>query len=118
MLKAGLEESFTKALDFKFAWDYCKRVGLLHVGVHLAMFVMMVPVIVILSCIPFANLALITVMFLAQTHLNIQIYLEYLHRGGMAISFVPDPPEPAFPIIFPPSYPPPPPPSPPPIVAG
>jgi hypothetical protein len=98
-LKAGLQESFGAGFDVRFLGDYLKRVGWLSLGVHLVMFLALVPVTIVAACcLFFGPYALMAIVVFMQAHLEIQLYREYLRRGGSAIALKPEPPEPAFPV--------------------
>jgi len=121
VLKVSLQGDLKGALDWRFALDYFKRVGLLSIGQHVLLVLIIFPVSILSFCIPYLGLfAVVAISNFVQIHLNTQIYLEYLNRGGMPIPFEPEPPEPAFPVVQSPpdpltSYPPessPPPPAP------
>lgn len=108
MLKAGLAGSFQAGFDWKFLWDFYRKAGLLTIGTQLLFSLMIFPAALVSLCIPYLGMfALITIAAFVQTHINVQLYLTYLQRGGTPISFQPEPPDPGFPVIMaPPPMPP------------
>ncbi len=101
ILKSSLLGRFEAAFDWRFALDYFKRVGLLSIGMHLLLMLIMFPATILSFCIPYLGLfALMTIAMFVQIHLNTQLYLTYLDRGGTPIPFEPEPPESGFPVIM------------------
>lgn len=99
-LNVSLQGDFKAAFDWRFALDYTRRVGLLYIGKHLLLMLIFFPLAIFSFCIPYLGMfALMTISMFVFTHLNIQIYLEYLNRGGTPIPFQPEPIEPAFPVV-------------------
>jgi hypothetical protein len=100
VLRVSLQGNFQGAFDWRFAVDYFKRVGLLSIGQHLLLVLLVFPASILSFCVPYVGLfAVIVISSFVQTHLNTQLYLEYLNRGGVPIPFEPEPPEPAFPVV-------------------
>ena len=99
--KAGLEGKFEAAFDVAYLSDYWKRVGLLTIGAHFLLVILMVPAMLVSMCVPYLGLfALITLMMFVTAHWNTQLYLEYLRRGGIAVAFTPEPIEPGFEVVL------------------
>jgi len=98
-LKAAFEDRFAAGFDFRFVGDYLKRVGLLSLGTQFLAFFLILPF-TALFCIPIVGpyLALAPISFITA-HIRVQLYLEYLARGGTPINIKYEPPDPAFPVI-------------------
>jgi hypothetical protein len=103
ILKAGLQENFGAGFDLRFLGDYVKRVGLLALGVGLVMVVIIVPLSLVSLCALFVGPLVLSVWLqFVLAHVQMQLYREYLARGGTPIVIKPEPPAPAFPVIAPP----------------
>ena len=80
--------------------DYVKRVGLLAVVVGVVMFLIVVPVSIVSMCMLFVGpLVVETVLTFLQAHIQMQLYAEYLRRGGTVIVMKPEAAGGAFPVI-------------------
>jgi hypothetical protein len=101
ILKAGLQEKFEAGFDRRFLWDYMKRVGLLALGTGVLMLLISVPVLLASVCLFFVGpMAVAVWLNFAYTHIQMQLYREYIARGGTPIVMKPEAPPSAFPVIL------------------
>jgi hypothetical protein len=104
ILKAGLQENFAAGFDLKFLGDYLKRVGLLALGIGVLMFLIAVSASLVSLCLLCVGPLVVSVLAnFVYTHIQMQLYREYLARGGTAIVMKPEAPASAFPVIPPPA---------------
>jgi hypothetical protein len=99
VFRAGVEGVILPAFESRFILDFVRRVGWQTLRFSVQIFVLTLPVL-LLACIPPAIYAVLGILILAQSHARVQLYREYLARGGMPLAIMPEPAETgAFPVV-------------------
>jgi hypothetical protein len=86
MLRAGLAQDFAEGFNFGWVLDFLKRTWMeMILGLLFLMFsAAVLGVLGLLACY-IGLFFVMPVVFLAQAHLNYQLYVLYLSRGGTPI---------------------------------
>lgn len=93
-LRAGLAQDFGKAMNFGWALDFLKKVGLQLVLFQLFFMVTGVPLALLgYSCCFIGLFAVMALLFLANGSMYVQLYNLYLARGGEPIPLKDPPPQ-------------------------
>jgi len=101
-LRAMLLGNIGASFDFRWSWDFVKRMAGPALIATLVMQLIAFPIILagLLACYVgmFFSISIVTLM---HYHLQIQLYQLYLDRGGTPLPIRDDPIAPAFPVLQP-----------------